>query len=279
MIINRMLTHMFLPRSLSAAAAITATVLVCAACGGSSSKSSAGAPVSTVGAASSSAGTGSGSGTSSTSASATGSASASGSAAARPSAAKLKSFNLVQADLGATWTSKASNPSDNDDPAGDAALAACTGTKNTDPDKVTETASPDFTLQETTISSSATSYKSQSDLDADIAEVKSPKASACFNQLLRKNAASGLQAGETLKSLVFKLVPGNGGGPSNVIAAVEGQLTFLVNGKTVTAYEDSALITGTLTEAEVDFEGIGARVPAADRARLTNLVATRVSKG
>jgi hypothetical protein len=74
--------------------------------------------------------------------------------------------------------------------AGQAAMVKCMGARNTDPHKVAEAHSDDFALGDARNSSSATSYQSQSDLDADLAMPHSPKLSSCYDQLIQKTLAT-----------------------------------------------------------------------------------------
>jgi hypothetical protein len=82
-------------------------------------------------------------------------------------------FWCASTDLSASWTSTpyAANPRDTEDTG---ALVACVDGRNADAHKVAEVHSPDYALGAAGISSEATSYLSQNDLDADIADVRSP---------------------------------------------------------------------------------------------------------
>jgi hypothetical protein len=207
----------------------------------------------------------------------------SGSPAASSSAApvqltQLKTIVLQPADLPAGWqgTPYQADPSD---AATQAALVKCVGGRNTDGDKVAEAHSEDFALGNASVSSSASSYRSQSDLDADIAIVNSAKISPCYEQLARKQLATSLPAGAKIVSESLKITPGSAGAPANVIATGAGTIKVSVNGQQVAVYVTVAFITGPLLEAEVDTENVGTPVPASVVQTLVATVATRAAKG
>jgi hypothetical protein len=207
----------------------------------------------------------------------------SGSPAASSSAApvpltQLKKIVLQPADLPAGWkgTPYQADPSD---AAAQAALVKCVGARNTDGDKVAEANSEDFALGDASVSSAASSYRSQSDLDVDIAIVNSPKISACYDQLVRKQLATSLPAGAKIVSESLKITPGSAGAPANVIATGAGTIKVSVNGQQVAVYVTVAFITGPLIEAEVDAENVGTPVPASVVQSLVAAVATRAAKG
>jgi hypothetical protein len=201
------------------------------------------------------------------------------SAAATPAAlSQLKTIVLQPADLPSGWKATPYQPDPNS-AAEDAALAACVGARNTDSDRVAQANSDDFGLSNASISSSASSYRSQSDLVTDIATLHSPKLSACFSQMAKKQLASSLPAGSKVASASIKITPGSAGGPANVVATGTGTIKVQVSGQQVTVYLTVAFITGPLIEAEVDAENPGTPVPASVVNPLVATVATRAAKG
>lgn len=203
---------------------------------------------------------------------------AASSSTAPVSLAQLKKIVLRSADLPAGWkgTPYQADPSD---AATQAALVKCVGTRNTERDKVAEAHSEDFTLGDASVSSSASNYRSQSDLDVDIAIVNSPKISRCYDQLVRKQLATSLPAGTKIVSESLKITSGSAGAPANVIATGAGTITVSVNGQHVAVYVTVAFITGPLIEAEVDTENVGTPVPASVVQSLVATVANRAAKG
>ena len=192
--------------------------------------------------------------------------------------AHLQTIVLQPADLPAGWkgTPYKADPSD---AANQAALLACVGGKDTTADKVAEANSDDYNLDNATISSSANSYKSKSDIDADIATLQNPKLGSCYEQLLNKQLATSLPAGATIKSTSITITPGSGGGPANVVATGSGTIQVSANAQVVPVYVNVAFITGPLIEAEVDAENVGTPVPPAVVSALVAKVAARAAQG
>jgi len=188
----------------------------------------------------------------------------------------LKAIPLQRTDLpaGYTDTPYKANPSDKAD---QAALVACVGGKDTSTDKTADTNSATFTKGDLRISSSATKYKSQSDLDADIAILKSSKVSACYDTLVKSKLASSLPAGATVQSVSLKITPGAAGGPSNVVGTGAGKITVTAGGSKQEIYVSVAFITGPLIEAEVNFTSVGVPVTSAVQADLVAKVAKRAA--
>jgi hypothetical protein len=202
----------------------------------------------------------------------------SASAATPASLSQLKKIVLQATDLPSGWKGTPYQP-DSSDSANNAALVQCVGARNTDSDKVAEAHSDDFALGDASISSSASSYRSQSDLDSDIAMLHSPKLSPCFEQMMKTQLAASLPAGSTIDSASIKITPGSAGGPANVVATGTGTIKVRVNGQQVPVYLTVAFITGPLIEAEVDTENVGAPMPASVVNPLVATVATRAVKG
>jgi hypothetical protein len=190
----------------------------------------------------------------------------------------LKKIVLQTADLPPSWKSTPYQ-ADPSDAADQADLVKCVGGRNTDKDAVADVNSDDFALGDATVSSSATSYWAQSDLDADVAIAHSPKLSSCYDQLAKKQLASSLPAGATIESASMKITPGSAGGPANVIATGAGTIKVSVNGQHVAVYATVAFITGPLIEAEVDTENVGAPVSTSLVQSLVAAVAGRAAKG
>jgi hypothetical protein len=199
------------------------------------------------------------------------------------SPASLGQFNgmvLRAADLPIGWegTRYKADPSGAAD---QATVAKCIGVRNTDSDKVAEAHSQDFALGTASISSRATSYRSQSDLDDDVAMLRSPKFSSCTTQLVRKVFATSLPAGTTIESVGVKITPGSVGVPANVVAtgACTGLIKVRASRQRLLFFIIFAYIRGPLIEAEVDTSTIGAPVPASVTKSLVAMVASRVAEG
>jgi hypothetical protein len=191
---------------------------------------------------------------------------------------QLNSIVLRGTDLPLGWEA-APYKADPNAPANDATMAKCVGARNTDSDKVAEAHSGTFTRSNASISSSAASYRSQSDLDTDTAMLHSPKLSSCYQRQLKKQIATSLPGVAKIESTTLHITPGSAGGPSNVLAAGTGTVTVGANGQRVTVYVSVAFITGPLIEAEVDSFNVGTPVPASVVKSLAAFVATRAATG
>ena len=85
-----------------------------------------------------------------------------------PATARLTAIGLQPTDLPADWTPTAHDP-DPDGAAESAELAQCVGGRDNYPDQTGDSSSPDYSLDTASISSGATSYRSQADVAADVA--------------------------------------------------------------------------------------------------------------
>lgn len=194
------------------------------------------------------------------------------------SLSQLEKIVLRPRDLSTRWKGTPDKP-DPSEAAHNAAVVTCVGARNTDTDKVAEAHSEDFALGDASISSSAASYRSQSDLDSYAATVHSPKLAPCLEQVFKKEFATSLPAGVTVRSVSIKITPGSAGGPANVVGTGTGTIKVSGNGRPVAIYVSVAYITGPLIEAEVDTENVGTPVPASLVKSLVATVATRAAKG
>jgi hypothetical protein len=256
---------------------LTAAALL-AACSSSSNGTPSGASTPDTGASTSAASTAPSTGTATTSSTAS-SSSASTIAGTGPAAEKaaLAKLLLVPSDLPAGWTASPTQTSA-DDGASQARFAKCVGIRNTHADKVAEADSQEYSNTNASISSSASSYSSTADIAADEAAFRNAaKATSCMTTMLRSEMTGQLPAGASLDDLSLKVVPGNNGGPANVIAKITGTIKVTNSGKHLQVYLDSTYIAGKKIEAEVDFESFSAPVDSALQAKLVKAVAQRVA--
>ena len=193
------------------------------------------------------------------------------------SQSQLNQIVLQPADLPIGWKGKPSK-SDPSDPASGVAPTKCAGIRNTDGDIVHDANSPEFTLGADTVSSSATSYRSQSDLDSDTATLHNPKLSACIEQEARTQFATSLPAGTVIESVSFKITPGSANAPDNVVATASGTVVVNAKGHEIAVYLNFAFITGPLIEAEVNVVSVGAPLDASVQQGLVDAVATRAAQ-
>jgi len=193
-----------------------------------------------------------------------------------PMTPRLTAIALQPADLPAGWVGTAYVPDPNS-VAENAALVSCVGGRNTYTDETGDSNSPDYSLGNATISSDATSFRSQADVTNDVAIIKSPKMSGCYQKEAAAQVTASLPTGATLDSASIAIVPGAGGGPSNVIGTGVGKVTVTIAGKVSVVYVNAAFIVGPLTEAEVDFTSLGAPVATSITGPLTAKIAARAA--
>lgn len=191
--------------------------------------------------------------------------------------ARLTAITLQRGDLPASWKAApyASNPAD---AANQAMLVACVGAKNTAPDKTGDAHSPTFSQGPAVISSSATSFRFQADVNADVAILHNPKINSCYQTLARRQLTSSLPAGTTITGLTLAITPGAGQLPSNVVATGAGQVGITASGKSATIYLNVAFITGPRIGAEIDFTSVGQPIASAMRTSLITNVAGRAAR-
>ena len=200
-------------------------------------------------------------------------------AAAPATLSQLKQIVLRPADLPPGWKGTPYQ-ADSSASAEDATLYKCLGVRDIDGDQVAEADSEDFARGNATISSTASSYRSQSDMDFIVAALHNPKVSPCLGQTLTKELATSLPAGATVQSASVKITPGSAGGPANVIATGTGIIKVEASGQELTFDMTETIMTGPLIEAEVDTVNVGATpVPESVVKPLAATMATRASKG
>ncbi|MDQ1419724.1 MAG: hypothetical protein QOJ52_1686 [Acidimicrobiaceae bacterium] len=184
---------------------------------------------------------------------------------------------LQQGDLPTGWSAKPASPPA-DPKAEAAAFAQCVGGPSTFSDQAAVAYSPNFVKGTSFISSTATSFKSPADIQTNAAALANPKASACYTQVVKARATAALPKG-TVKSVTFKITPGAGAGPANVIATATGSIVFSSAGKTLTLNNVVVFFAAPRTEAHVDFFSIGSAIPASVKTAVINKVSARVQTG
>lgn len=190
---------------------------------------------------------------------------------------RLQRIVLQPGDLPTGWTATPASPTSSQQ--GNAALAACVGVKDTSPDEAAKVSSSTFSNATFHIESDASSYRSEQDVQTDVALVNNPKLQTCAEQQFKNELASSLPTGATISALQVKVLPGANGGPSNVAGLITVVAQLTGPSGTAAAYVDDALITGPQTEASVTFTGVNARVAAATETALITAVAKRAAAG
>lgn len=188
---------------------------------------------------------------------------------------------LKAPDLPASWkaTPAQSDPSDaRARVKAGVELARCAGGTDTSSHELGRVESAEFSNRGFSVSSSATRFKSKSDIDADIALLHRPKIAACFKAQALKQLTTSLPAGAKLGALSVVVHPLPGGGADHVAGTLNASIPVTVQGQKVTVYADSVYITGPLVEAEIDFQGVGSPVSPALQAKLTKIVGDRAGR-
>jgi hypothetical protein len=195
-----------------------------------------------------------------------------------PGGPQLQAITVQPGDLPAGWKATPASPPANQ--ATDAAaFAQCVGAPNTAGDVVAVAYSPDFVSGSSVIASTATSYKSPADVQADTTALTTSKASVCFVQVVKARLTAALPKGSTVKSVTLKITPGAGGGPANVVAIAVGTVAFTTGGHSLTLNDDIVFLAAPRIEAHVDFYNTGAPVSAQIKAAVINKVSARVTNG
>lgn len=193
-----------------------------------------------------------------------------------PSANKLAGRVLQAADLPAGWVGQP-QAGEADGTATAAAMLTCVGAPNTVPTKPTDALVQKYTQGNASISSQVSTYGAQSDIDADLAALNHPKASACYEKAFRKELAASLPAGASIDAAPITITPGSNGGPFNVVSTGEGVISVDSNGRKVTIYLNIAFVSGPQIEGEIDFTSVGSPVPAETQKALVAIFAQRAA--
>lgn len=197
-----------------------------------------------------------------------------------PSKATLQGILLKQAEVPAGYTSVTPSPDSSDDASSAQQLIACVGGISANPqqDKVDKVESEFSNPQHASLSSDATSYKSQDDVDALVSVIKSPKADTCFNELIKKELQTSVPSGTKIGNLSVHLTPGSSGGPSNVVGTANASVTIASGqGQSITVHLVSVFISGKQLAASVDAETLGGPIDTTALGKAVLAVAGRAA--
>jgi hypothetical protein len=175
-----------------------------------------------------------------------------------PSEDALNAVVVQQSDVPAGYTSAAPDASSDDDAANEAKVVQCVGSTDVNPtDRIEEVHSNDFAKDPQTVSSDATSYKSQAAVDALVAVIQNPKAQGCFDAFEREQVAS---LGGTVNSSNVTINAGSSGGPSNVVALLQGTVNVTIQGQKATVNVVEGFIEGRQLLATVSVVALNTAV-------------------
>ncbi len=197
--------------------------------------------------------------------------------AGAPKQLALADVPLQTSDLPAGWTGKPANNSA-DGSGLDAKMRKCVGVHKAADHPVHTANSDTFDSGAGEISSDAQAYKTQAEVDADVALMKNPKVGNCFRQGFAQALAAHLPAGARLGHTAFTVTPGSAGQPVNVAGTASGRFTLVGAAKTVTLYFDVAYIAGNKIESDVEFLGAGQPVDPTLRRQLIAKIANRTAQ-
>ena len=137
------------------------------------------------------------------------------------------------------------------------------GTSNSgEEDQIQQVQSDDFTMGQATVSSDASSYKSETDVQTQVAQLKSPRAQGCLSSLFKKEISSTLPSTATIRSIGIKLDT-SATGIANLIGSANGKITVTAQGRTISVYIGAAFFTGNQLTGEVNFSSIGTPISSA----------------
>jgi hypothetical protein len=137
-------------------------------------------------------------------------------------------------------------------------VVQCVGGTGVNPaDRIEEVHGSDFAKDPQTVSSDATSYKSQAAVDALVAVLQNPKAQGCFDAFEREQVAT---LGGSVTSSKVTISPGNNGGPNNVVALLQGTIDVTIQGQKATVNVLEGFIQGRQLLATVSVVGLNADV-------------------
>ena len=249
-------------------AGLAASALVLTACGSSGGGDSASAGSATPAAPASS---------TAASSAAPSAASSGGSAAGAATTAQLQKIVIQAADLPATYKASAADPDDTSDGT-DAQLKQCTGVPGApESHKVHTVQSSDFTMGDTTLSSEFSSFRSESDVTADVAQLKSPKINQCLNSVFKASLAKSLGTSATVTASNFTLTPGSNGGPSNLAGTASGVIKFTTNGQAAAVYVGVAFVTGPQLDGTLSFVALNTPLDNTTSTSVLTAVANRAA--
>jgi hypothetical protein len=173
--------------------------------------------------------------------------------------AQLQAVVIQPSDLPTGWTSKPDT--DDGDSAQDQQLSTeldtCLDTRDTGPDIVNSANAPDFLAGGFTLFSSATSYRSDADVESDAGALDQPNAQNCLQTNLQQTMGAEHSATTTFGTVSLVVLAHPAGVPSNVAAVAVASIPVVQNGQPFTLHFGTAFITGPKIEADFTFLGAG----------------------
>lgn len=202
---------------------------------------------------------------------------ASGQPTAPPDVSQVVGATLTLADLPPGWDVR---PGDGPAQGTMRTLARCLGARDTSQDIAAVSGVMSFVdAGGDAIGAFAASYRSQRDVDDDVALLRDDRAPACFAQVLDESpGGTPAPGGPSVGAGDFTLVAGSGGGPPNVADVGVGTYPVTTaDGQHITVHVQFVLITGRMVEAQLFFLSTGQPLADALRTTVIATVAQRVA--
>ena len=198
--------------------------------------------------------------------------------AAVPSSSQLKHALIAKSDLPAGWkTISTPTPKPSEGGAIPTTLAKCLGVSRTaiTPKALALTV---FNQGSSTIDSNASSFASKTAAHKAVSLVRSSKFASCTEAFARKQLASSLPSGGTIKNLTVTAGKPYAGAASSVIATVTTTMTVSFDGQDSTVQSEGVFIAHGLVLASVEDSSAGGTVDTTLLDKLGNVLAGRVNK-
>ncbi len=165
------------------------------------------------------------------------------------------------------------------DDAEEASFLSCLGgARDTSSDVIGNAYSPEFSSGTSSVSSSATSYRTEDDVRSDDAVLASPKLADCTKSALQGEFQALLPAGDSVTGMTTTYSPRSALDPANVVATMTLIAKATTVGGPVTAYVTQVYIHGPQVEVLVQFDGHNAPFPTALQKAVVAKVAARAAK-
>jgi hypothetical protein len=191
----------------------------------------------------------------------------------------LHALVLQRADVPSDWTDTPNTDTTDEDQAVAQGIVQCLGL-HLDPNagRLAHVNSDDFVKNDSRIGSSAESWRSETDVQAQIAIITNPRAGHCYAQVLRNQLPSNLPANVTLDTLQVTLTPGHAGFPDDVVATGHGKIVLSSGGQSASLYLDAAFIAHGTVTGQVQFLGLGEQILPTLSSQLVQTVADRIAR-
>jgi hypothetical protein len=194
-----------------------------------------------------------------------------------PNQAALAAMNIKTTDLPG-WAVGPNTADDGDsDTDNDSVQLACPQL-GPDPVETSEADSPKFSLDETTVSSSTSTYASNAVVTADIGRLSNPAVTSCLKQIIAdgfSKQASTSKVSATEQNVT--VTPAPSGSPSGLVATIEFTANLSVNGASASYEFDEIVIAHGRVEAAIEITQVGSSVPTDLKNSLAKDVAGRVT--